>query len=560
MGDGPEQTYAEMTSGQPAAIDAAIDSCATTIRHLADAVDLIGLATDTPQWDSSEAYEAYNLRAWATRAAAEVTLVRVNRTSLALSMAAGAYVSMVDSATEVIEFWRRAKRSDVSGDVVSLARTLAQMSLGVVRSTFEANLREAIDFVQTDPLSGDQETWQTTGLIKSMLHDLNSPTDVGPSIPNTFATGDDDGGWTPQGLGFDPDGDPPTLLQTSYSGPDAQLSLVDPETGEQLGFVNLAGDGGGPAPDHAGGVTVHDGTVYVMSSGDPASMYSYPLDQIRGATPGQTVQPLAAPVEMEAGAYSTIDGNTLYVGTYEEDGPGTLYTYEWNSSAGAWDLMPGSHDTPPKTQGAAVIDGQIVFSTSGGRGNTSDLYAYTVDDVLAGHGNDADHLLGQVSLPTMSEGVIALDGTGLITTYESGASPYSTPSSSASLEDLWAAQAMTITPFSALDLTGGIDVVPVSLDRASIDFDAGARRLQSAAASIDEVSLPAGTLGTSSTGDTFASVVTAHCDQTSQWIAEGRISATVTADGLVTSAASYVATDQAIRDGIDALTSWMTGP
>ena len=45
-----------------------------------------------------------------------------------------------------------------------------------------------------------------------------------------------------------------------------------------------------------------------------------------------------------------------------------------------------------------------------------------------------------------------------------------------------------------------------------------------------------------------------------QWIAEGRISATVTADGLVTSAASYVATDQAIRDGIDALTSWMTGP
>jgi hypothetical protein len=551
----PEQAYSDLTSGQPATLDAAVESCATTIRHLADAVDLIGLATDKPEWDSSEAYEAYNLRAWATRAAAEVALIRVNRTSLAIQMAAGAYDSTVESATKVIEWWRDVKRSDVSGDLVSLARSLALVSFSVLRTQLESQLTEAIDFVQTDPLTGDQQQWSTNGLIKSMLHDLNSPTDLGPTIPNTLATGDDDGGWKPQGLGYDPDSVPPTLLQTAYSGPEAQLARIDPETGAQLGFVDLAGHAGGAAPDHAGGVTVHGENVYVMSSGDPATMYTYPLDQIRSASPGQSVQPVDEPVEMRAGAYSTIDGDTMYVGTFTEKGPGKLFTYEWNDARGVWDPVPGSHETPPKTQGAAVVDGQIVFSTSGGRGNTSQLQAYKLSDVTAGHGNDDAYQLGKISLPTMSEGVIAPDGSGVITTYESGAAKYSTPLGTTGLDDLWAGRSTTITPFSALGLTGGINVVPVSLEQASVDFEAGGRRLQSAAAAVDEVTLTAGCLGRISQGDVFASMVTSHCDETMQWITEGRISATVTADGLVTSAASYVTVDQAVRDAFASISA-----
>ncbi|MEV7395660.1 hypothetical protein [Aeromicrobium sp. NPDC092404] len=560
MTDGPEQVFADMTSGEPGTLDAAIDSCATTIRHLADAIDLIGMATDKPEWDSSEAYEAYNLRAWTTRAAAEVALMRVNRTSLALQMVAEAYAAMVESATVVIQWWRTTKGSDVSGDQVSLARSIALVRLALVRLAFNARLAEAIDFVQTNPLSEDQEQWRTTGLIKSMLYDLNNPTDSGPIIPNTLATGDDDTGWKPQGLGYDPDGNPPALLQTAYSDDQAQLARIDPETGEQLGFVDLGGHEGGPPPDHAGGVTVHGGQVYVMSSGDDPTMYAYSLREIREAGPGQGVSPLGEPVPMAAGAYSTIDGDTMYVGTHVENGPGELFTYV-KDEAGAWVEQSGPHATPPQVQGAAVIDGQVVFSTSFGRGNTSDLQAYRLSDVLAGHGNDGDRMLGEVSLPTMSEGVIAIDGQGLITTYESGAAPYSTASDSASLEDLWAAQTMTVTPFAELGLTGdGIDVVPVSLERASVDFDAGAGRLRRAATSIDEVTLPSGCLGVNPQGDAFASVVTTHCDETSQWISQGRISADVTADGLVASASSYVTADQAIRDVFSSLSSWLGGP
>lgn len=559
MADGPEAKYADIASGRPSVLDAAIDTCTTTIRHLADAIDLIELATDKPDWDSTEAYRAYNLRAWSARAAAEVSFVRVNRISLATQTAVAAYNAAEADATRIIEWWRQTKRSDLSGDVVSLARAIALGSLKGVASQLSRELAEAIDFVQTDRLTDDQEKWLTNGLTKSMLHDLDSPTDSGPTIPDTFATGDDDGGWTPQGLGFDPDGHPPVLLQGSYSGPASQLSLVDPDTGEQLGHVELGSRPGGTSPDHAGGVTVHDGRVNVMSSDDPPTMYTYSLKEIRDASPGQTVVPLRDPVPIAGGAYSTIDGDTLYVGTFTEKAPGSLKAYAWDAGSKEWVAKPGSYETPPQTQGAAVIDGQMVFSTSWGRGNTSRLQAYRLGDVLAGHGNDADHQLGQVSLPTMSEGAVAIDDTGLITTYESGAKKHSTPSDSAELNDLWGNRSMTITPFSALGMSGGIDVAPVSLERASVDFDASARRLQRAASSVTEVTLPAGCLGSNAQGDAFASMVTDRCDETARWIGEGRISANVTADGLVTSAKSYVAADQAARDVFAAITSWMGG-
>ncbi|MRK01008.1 hypothetical protein GEV27_05685 [Aeromicrobium sp. S22] len=558
MGDGPEQVFAEITSGQPAVLDTAIDICSTTMRHLSDAIDLIGPATDMPEWDSSEAHEAYNLRAWATHAAAEVAFIRVNRTSLAVRQAAAAYDSAVESATDVIDWWRSTKRSDVSGDVLSLARTIASLQLYAVRIALNGRLAEALDFLQTDPLSGDEKKWRTTGLIKSMLHDLSSPTDQGPTIPNTLAT-DDDGGWTPQGLGYDPDGDPPALLQTSYSGDKAQLVRIDPETGEQLGFVDLGGHGSGNPPDHAGGVTVHGNRVDVMSSDKPPRMFTYDLDAIREASPGQTVSPEREPQDMLAGAYSTIDGDTLYVGTFEEDKPGELFVYTWDDDRRRWASQPGSYATPPKTQGAAVIDGQMVFSTSHGRGNPSELRAYRLADVLGGHGNDDDFSLGEVTLPTMSEGVVAMDGKGLISTYESGAAGYSKPTDDVKLEDLWASQSMTITPFSALGMTGGIDVVPVTLDKASVEFDAGGRRLQRAGSSIDEVALPPGCLGGNAQGDTFAKFVTSYCDLTSEWISQGRISAAVTADGLVTSAQSYVDADQMIRSLFETLNFRMGG-
>jgi hypothetical protein len=297
-----------------------------------------------------------------------------------------------------------------------------------------------------------------------------------------------------------------------------------------------------------------------MSSDKPPQMYTYPLQDIRDAPPGQTIPADYPPVTMSAGAYSTIDGDTLYVGSFEENAPGEMFTYNWDSDVRKWVPQSGPHPTPPQTQGAAVVDGHVVFSTSAGRGNTSELEAYPLADVLAGHGSDETYRLGQVSLPTMSQGVVALDGQGLVTTFESGASQYSGPLGDASLEDLWAAQSMTVTPFSALGMTGDITVVPVSLDQASVDFDAAGGRLRGAAASVDEVTLPGGCLGRAAQGDAFASAITQHCDETSQWIAEGRISADVTADGLTKSAASYVAVDQSIRDAFTSLSSWFGGP
>ena len=50
--------------------------------------------------------------------------------------------------------------------------------------------------------------------MKSMLRDLEHGTMPGHVIPDTFATGQDDRAWTPQGLGYDPETG--NLLQTGY--------------------------------------------------------------------------------------------------------------------------------------------------------------------------------------------------------------------------------------------------------------------------------------------------------------------------------------------------------
>ena len=144
----------------------------------------------------------------------------------------------------------------------------------------------------------DESDWAELGLVKSMLRDLEHGTMPGPVIPETFASGQDDRAWTPQGLGLTPDGN---LVQTGYeevTDPEtgrttyvANLTIVDPDTGRVINTVELGGGDGAP-PNHAGGVVVHDGTVWVASSDSQnPTMVPYSLAELGGATPTHTLQP-----------------------------------------------------------------------------------------------------------------------------------------------------------------------------------------------------------------------------------------------------------------------------
>ena len=164
----------------------------------------------------------------------------------------------------------------------------------------------------------------------------------------------------------------------------------------------------------------------------------------------------------------------------------------------------GPHPTPAQTQGITVQGNDVVFSTSWGRDNPGTLQSYHLSDVIGAGAGSLPGPLSTVQLPNMAEGVVAVPD-GILTTYESGALPYSEPLSGQSLEDLWAGMHMTTTPYSELGLGEGgtIDVQPLTLTQASSLFDQAESGLRSGQKSIAAISLPAGCLGDVAQGAAF---------------------------------------------------------
>lgn len=550
---GPEAVHAAMTSGDPGTVAALESDVRRAMGDAADEIGTIRYAEDTPDWSSPSARTRFNMRAWTTRAAAEVSFIRLNRAALALRAVRESYRVMAADADDVIEQWRRQRKA--ARDVLELVtfRVSVLVVLAEIRSTHGTRVAEATDFVVDDPFTGDQEAWLERGLVRSMRHDLTHPTDAGPIIPGTLATGADDG-FIPQGLCYDPESG--HLLQTSYTSDGrAQLSLVDPETGELTQTVDLGkGGAGDTAPDHAGGVAVHDGTVYVTSSDSPPRLFAYSLADIERASPGSTVDVQGTPVPVAAGAYSTIVDGTLYVGTHEEDGPGQLHTYTWDKDSRSWEKSGGPFPTPPKVQGIAVRGNEVVYSSSLGRGNGSTLQSFNRGDALsAGPLGDP---IRTVDLPNMAEGVAALPQ-GLLTTFESGAEKYSSTTRSASLDELWAAMNMSVTPYSELGLAGGgtVEVRPVTLTEAGRIFDQVEAGLDAVERKVGRLTLAGGVLGDVPEGAAFASAVVTHLGETAAWLDQGRISATLTASGLVSAAKAYEESDQGSGSLLDRLRS-----
>lgn len=561
---GPEAMHRDLTSGDPAAVAAVRSATRTRMTDVHEAMELIRFAADTPDWDSPSGRTRFNMSAWATRASAQVGFVRLNRAALALRYVHTGQITMRRDADEVIGRWRRDKELYADTLQFVIFRMLVMNALAGIRTTYEGVLTEAETFLIADELSAEQQEWYERGLARTLRWDLENPSGVGPQIPDALTTGDD-GGFTTQGLGYDPESG--YLLQVSYQGEQARLSVIDPDTGEHVGFVELAGytDEDGttyPPPDHGGGVSVHDGRVYVSSSanddrGLPTRIYDYPLSEILRGAPGASIDP-GQPQDVDAAAYSTIVDGTLYVGTFAEDGPGRLYTYTQGGD-GEWTDRQGPFTTPAQTQGIAVRGNEVVFSTSYGRGNPGHLESYDLPTVLgATDGADLPDPIRSVALPTMAEGVVALPDGGVLTTYESGAEAYSGPKGDADLEDLWAAMNMTITPYSALGLADGggsgqIDVVTDTLRQARASFVDAEAELDAIERGVRGIDLAASALGGVDGAAGFAAAVNDHLSTTATWLAESRLSAELNASGLVAAAEDYDDTDGGVGSLLDRL-------
>lgn len=297
-----------------------------------------------------------------------------------------------------------------------------------------------------DSIPGRTRRWVTGGMRRTERWGQRLGGRVGPLIPNTLATGGA-GDWTPQGLGHDPETD---LLAQSYYSHDkgSALVLVDLKSGTTAADVLLVGYRGKSGPGHAGGVAIDGDDVWVSKgTGGAGRLYRYSLTAIRESAKGAEVEPIESPAKVAAGSYCRIRGDRLYVGGF---GKQTLFAYA-KTESGEWDFSDPviSTTTPPKVQGVVVRQDEYVFSSSFGRHRPSTILICD---------RKPDGGVGAVQrtyrFPNMAEAIVEVSGE-LITTYESGASPYSRPSAygfGLLLGRMWASTHMTCTPIASLGL------------------------------------------------------------------------------------------------------------
>lgn len=538
----PEIDYLRIVSGDADAITGAADTFADVGHDLDDARSRIHDAAETTDWSGPAAV------GFQARIAQLANGVSVNRTAVArargaLDVAATAYDTAVQQADHYISFWRN-RPGDLIEVFELILALVVRARLVQVGTTYSQQLTAVAavlkgEDVDLDSLDEETRAWVEQGLRKNKEWAEDSGSTFGPLIPNTLATGDDRG-LIPQGLAYDPRTG--TYVMSYYTADGtATLALVDSVTGQEIGDVNLGGSASAANPDgpsHAGGVSVNGDQVIVVDKG---RVYTYSMSDIRDQEAGGTVRPSNVQ-GVTGGSYSAVHDGLLYLGDYEAS---KLYAYE-QDAFGDWQPVRDSSgnaeviDTPDKTQGVVVRDGEFVFSTSPNRFDEGSLIA---QDRTTGDRSDP------YTLPNMAEGVVEVDGQ-LVTTYESTAEKYDNDGSRFGWvpgvpddDDLWSNPYLTLTPLSALGLGEDFEVQPGTLRQASHTLDRPSRQLSTASSTVAAVLVRADQFGEVPGAAKLASALTTLIDAASDSLRSGSEAVALASDNLMDSAHDYQRTD-----------------
>jgi hypothetical protein len=209
------------------------------------------------------------------------------------------------------------------------------------------------------------------------------------------------------------------LVYTAYSqsGGRARIQGIDPRDGSKTNFAQLQ------AGTHAGGVAIVGNWAFVPGANEGA-VRRYKLSRLAGIFahgPSSDALDGAFAGNVVGTGFLTQEGNTIYAGTFNENGLGVMRTYSVDAN-GDLHQTSGDIQVPKKTQGLLVLPNYFVFSTSYGRTQRSNVYVvkrgYTSLATSYNNGN-----LRCVRAPTMSEGLTIADDK-IYQLFESGADCY----------------------------------------------------------------------------------------------------------------------------------------
>lgn len=532
----PETLYAQLTSGAPASSTSRADTLGDVAADLVVVRSDMVAAAETPAW-SGAAAASFQGRAAGLQAGVRVLRGTLAQGAGALRTAAQALTDAQADAAVVVNQWRSLTPTGTFVDaIVERAFTAAVQQVCTSYNQQLVGIDAALNGQDVDLESLDEETREWVehggGRTADWLAGDGAGSLLGPLIPNTYAAGDGRG-LVPQGLGVTDDG---TLVQTYYREDGTSvLSLVDPDTGEELAEVELLGRGGEGTPAHAGGVTVAGDQVIVSATG--GTVYTYSLSDIRG--PGGSVAPVTDGVhDLSGGSYTAFHDGLLYSGSHADD---ELFVYR---KVGSTWVQVDRISTPENAQGVVVRDGQLVFSTSAGRHNESALVVTDLDGAE----------VSRHPLPNLSQGVVELDGE-LITSYESAAEDYSESSANGRGwwwgvpdhyvdETLWANPYYTRTPLDVLGLAPeDFTVETGSLRSAAGEYETAADDIGGAATTVDGVTVEASAFGSVPAAGTLATTLQHLVDRSADSLVTGRDGVVALAEDLRLVADAYDRTD-----------------
>ncbi len=227
------------------------------------------------------------------------------------------------------------------------------------------------------------------------------------------------------------------IFVSGYMDDHSASRIYVTDTDNKSYFVSLLVDGK-PFDGHAGGVSVHEKTVYVGSEG---KLYTFSVDLLLNAKNGDSVE-MGRGIEVNNEAsFVFADDEHVYVGEFHDgDMYVTNHPYETDIGTQYAIVSRYLHDdlSKPdrvysirdKVQGFCLTDeGKIVLSTSFGLSD-SHFYVYNeaeaVDSGLTLDGVDVYYLtkcIKDIKAPAMSEGLDVRAGK-VITLYESASNKY----------------------------------------------------------------------------------------------------------------------------------------
>jgi hypothetical protein len=209
------------------------------------------------------------------------------------------------------------------------------------------------------------------------------------------------------------------LVYVAYSQFDgrARIQGIDPRDGSLTNYAQLQ------SGIHAGGVAIVGRWAFVPGT-TAGNVRRYPLSKLASIFahgPSSDAMDGTFAGTVAGTGFMTQDGNTIYAGTFNQNGLGVMRSYSVDGN-GDLHQTSGDIEVPKKTQGLLVLPNYFVFSTSYGRDRRSNVYVVRRGYAsLATSYNNAN--LRCVRIPTMSEGM-TINNDRIYQLFESGADCY----------------------------------------------------------------------------------------------------------------------------------------